>query len=300
MAIVLASVTALNDRARAQATDPLELVTQGRKLHQAGKYDEALALFQRALAADAKLFDAHLAAGVSLDLKGDYVKAREHIAKAIELAPETAKGQALTTMAVSYVFEGRAADAAAYYQKQFDRQVAAGAMDGAAATANALARVYLESGDLEKAREWYERGYEHARKLTGIPPDQVDLWELRYQHALSRIAARRGDAAETGKRQAAVKALVDKGGLNAEQLPVYQYLAGYNAFHLKQYDKAIEELAKADQRDPFILALLAQAYEQKGDKASAREYYTKVLASSAHNIQNACARPLAKKRLGTL
>jgi tetratricopeptide (TPR) repeat protein len=296
LSLAVAAAAAWIVRAGAQTSDPLELVKEGRKLHQAGKYDEAIALFQRALTADSKLFDAHLAAGVSLDLKGDYVKAREHLAQAIDLAPAQAKEQALAAMGVSYAFEARANDAAKYYQQQFDRQIAAGSLDGAAATANALGRVYLEAGDPAKAREWYVRGHETAKKLTGLPPDQVDLWELRYQHALSRIAARRGDAAEAGTHQAAVKAIVDKGGLNAEQLPAYHYLAGYNAFYLRQFDEAIEELTKADQRDPFILSLLAQAHETRGDKASALDYYTKVLASTSHNIQNAFSRPLAKRK----
>jgi tetratricopeptide (TPR) repeat protein len=297
MGVAMATAPATALRASAQATDPLELVKEGRKLHQAGQYDDALALFQRALAADPKLFDAYLGAGISLDLKGDYAKAREHLLRAIDLAPEPAKGQALTAMGVSYAFEGRAGDAAKYYQQQFDRQMAARALDGAAATANALGRVYLESGDTAKAQEWYTRGYDTAKKLSGLPPDQVDLWELRYQHAMGRIAARRGDEFGAGRHAGAVKAIVDKGGLNAEQSPVYHYLAGYNAFYLKRYDKAIEELTKADQRDPFILGLLAQSYERKGDEAAAREFYAKVLESSAHNIQNAFSRPLARKKL---
>ena len=94
-----------------------------------------------------------------------------------------------------------------------------------------------------------------------------------------------------------VKRIVDKGGANEEQRPTYQYLVGYIAFYAKRYDAAIAELAKADQRDPFILGLIAQAYAAKGDAAKAREFYEKVLESNAHTIQNAFSRPMARGKV---
>jgi len=163
-----------------------------------------------------------------------------------------------------------------------------------------MARVYLESGDPQTALKWYETGYSTSKKLTSAPPDQVDLWELRWLHARSRIAARLGDAAEAARYADAVKAIVDKGGLNEEQRPAYQYLVGYNALYAGKYETAVTELLKADQRDPFILGLLAQAYEKNNDTARAREYYSRVLASTSHNLQNAFSRPLARRRLAEL
>ena len=283
------------------AEDPIALVKEGRKLNAAGKQDEAIALYDRAIKLDPKLFDAHLAAGVALDLKGDYPRARAALQRAIDTAPdEAARNQALSAMAVSYAFERNATEAAKYYQRQFDAQSKAGGYDGAAATANALARVYLESGDTEAATKWYETGYSTSKKIANPSPDQADLWELRWLHARSRIAARRGDAAAAARDAAAVKAIVDKGGLNEEQRPAYQYLVGYNALYAGQFDTAVTELLKADQRDPFVLGLLAQAYDKQGDVMNARQCYTRVLQSNAHNLQNAFARPVARRRLAEL
>ncbi|MDR3747086.1 MAG: tetratricopeptide repeat protein [Acidobacteriota bacterium] len=56
---------------------------------------------------------------------------------------------------------------------------------------------------------------------------------------------------------------------------------------------------KADQKDPFVLVLLAQAYEKSGDKAKAMECYKQVLTINNHAPANAFARPLARKALGT-
>jgi tetratricopeptide (TPR) repeat protein len=295
--LLVLSIAAPAVSAAQAPADPLGLVQEGRKLNAAGKFDEALAAFERALKIDPQLFDAHLATGITYDLKGDYARARAALKRAIETAPEGSRAQAIGAMAVSYAFEKNAAEAATYYQQQFDAQTRAGAIDAAAATANAMARVYLESGDPQTALKWYETGYATSKKLTSAPPDQVDLWELRWLHARSRIAARLGDAAAADKFAAAVKAIVDKGGLNEEQRPAYQYLVGYNAFYAGKYETAIAELLKADLRDPFILGLLAQSYEKNKDIVRAREYYTRVLASTSHNLQNAFSRPLARTKL---
>ena len=104
-------------------------------------------LYERALAANPDLFEAHLAAGMALDLKGDYVQARRHLGRALEKPPAGAEAQALTAMGVSCAFERKPRAAAASYQRLFDHQTADGNLPGAAETANALGRVYLESGD---------------------------------------------------------------------------------------------------------------------------------------------------------
>ena len=165
-----------------------------------------------------------------------------------------------------------------------------------AETANALGRVYLESGDLENAFKWYQTGYETSRRQPKLSADQIDLWNLRWAHAQARIAARKGNLQEARAQTAVVKALLDK-GTNEDQRIQYPYLAGYVALYAKDYQTAIAELQKADQRDPFILMLIAQAYEKSGDMARARECYSQVLASNAHNPNNAFARPLARKKI---
>jgi Tfp pilus assembly protein PilF len=59
----------------------------------------------------------------------------------------------------------------------------------------------------------------------------------------------------------------------------------------------VEELLQSDQQDPFILGLIAQAYDKLGDRAKAREYYEKVMAVPVHSINTAFARPRARAAL---
>jgi len=278
----------------APAQNPL--IKEAQQLGTEGKLAEALALYRQALAADPKLVEAHLGAGRTLDLTGQYDDARRHFATAIELAGPTAKAQALTAMAVSYAFEARAADAAKFYEKVFADQIAAGNANGATGTANAMARVYLESGDLANAEKSYRTGYETSKQIKNLTPAQTDLWQMRWLHAQARIAARRGNATEARRHAAALKALLDKGENDGER-PQYQYLLGYIALEAGEYDTAIAELEKGNLGDSFVLGLIARAYEKKGDAAKATEYYRKVMAATAHSINTAFSQQWARKYL---
>lgn len=282
---------------QAPAPAALDLVKQGQKLNSDGKQDEALALYRQALEMSPNLFEAHLASGIALDLKGNYAEAREHFSKAIEGAPADSREQALRAMAMSYAFEGNARDAAKFEQQVFDARMFAKQFTGAAEIANELARIYLECGDTANAVKWYQSGYETAQHKTDLSPADKNLWIFRWENAQARIAARNGKANEAQRHVAAAKAALDKAN-NPDQARFFPYLTGYVAFYTGDYKTAIADLQKADQHDPLILALLSEAYEKTGDASQAMDYYRKVLTSNAHNPTNAFARPLAKKKLG--
>ncbi|HTW59738.1 MAG TPA: tetratricopeptide repeat protein [Terriglobales bacterium] len=275
---------------------PQDLVQQGQKLSREGKQDEALALYSRALEKAPNLFEAHLAAGVALDLKGDYAQAREHLSKAIDLAGPDTKVQALRSMAISYAFEGDGKKAEKYEKQVIDSAIAMSLWINAAEISDELARILLESGDLGNAYKWYKKGYETALRKPDLTDAEKNLWLFRWENAQARIAARRGNAAEAQQHIIAAKAALDKAN-NPDQLRFYPYLVGYVAFYTGDYKAAIAELQKADQHDALILALLGEAYEKSGDAAQAKDYYTKVLEVNSHNPTNAWARPLAKKKL---
>lgn len=289
------AVLGLSAQAQDAASAP-SLIQQARKLNAEGKQAEAVALYRQALAASPDSFEANLGAGVALDLEGNYAEARRYFSAAIDKAPPQSRAQALRSMAMSYAFEGKASEAEKFEKQVFDSQIAEKNFIAAAETADELARVYLESGNLDKAYEWYQLGYRTAHRKTDLTPAETDLWELRWEHAQARIEARRGHAEAARKHAAAVKALIDKGS-NPDQARFYPYLTGYVAFYTGDYATAIAELRKADQRDPFILSLLGQAYEKTGDTAQAMECYRKIMTINAHNPTNAFARPIARAKL---
>ena len=120
------SVTCLGQAARAQAApsafsnDAQALVKQGQKLNAEGKQDDALKLYEQALEQSPDLYEAHIESGIALDLKGEYSAARQHLKKAIEVAPADQKNRALRVMAFSYAFEGNGAEAEKFERQAFD------------------------------------------------------------------------------------------------------------------------------------------------------------------------------------
>jgi len=164
--------------------------------------------------------------------------------------------------------------------------------------ANEAARVCIEAGDLNTAEHWYKLGHDVGLKQTDISPERVSLWNFRWEHAQARLAARRGNRAEAQKHVAAAKAILDKDPKMAEaQAIFYPYLTGYVALYTGDPKTAADDLAKANQNDPFIQCLMGQAYEKLGQKEKAMECYRKAAATTAHNPPAAYARPFATKKL---
>lgn len=273
-----------------------DLVQRGEKLAHEGKLDDALSLYGQALDKSLDFYEAHLGAGMALDLKGDYAEAQKHFAKAIEVAPPDSKAQALRAMAVSYAFAGDTFKAADSELKVFNARMSKGDSVGAAEICNELARIYLEANDPDHAYKWYKLGYDTVSHKPDLTDADKNLWLFRWENAQARIAARRGKADEAQQHVAAAKAALDKAN-NPEQAKFYPYLTGYVAFYTGAYKSAIAELQKADQHDPVVLALLGQAYDKSGDASQAKAYYEKVLELTNHNPANAFARPLAKQKL---
>jgi tetratricopeptide (TPR) repeat protein len=279
-----------------RAPPTVDLIGQARKLERDGQEDAAIAAYRSALAQNPNSFDAQYGIARTLDLAGSYDEARQHFTKAIDLAPDGAKEQTLRMMGIAWTFVGNVAEATRYFTQVFDRRVAAGNTAGAAEEANELGRVYLELGQLDQAETWYRTGHDMAGREAGQPAAQVDLADMRWAHAQARLAARRGQEKEAIQQEAVVERLLDKGG-NEDQRIQDAYLRGYVEFYLGHYPAAVTELEKADQLDPCVLLLLAQANDKLEQPDRARAYYRKVLASTSHAVNSAFARPIARRTI---
>jgi tetratricopeptide (TPR) repeat protein len=298
--LLLLSATGLFARQQQSSQPQPEFIKKGQQLMREGKLEEALALYRQEFSNAENGTQAQLAAGIVLDLLGRNSEARQHFAKAIEVAATPqAKANAQRRMAMSYAFENDCQGAARFAQQVFDYQVSQKNFFQQGEIANELARVCLEAGDVNTAEKWYKTGYEAGLQEPGIKPERVALWKFRWEHAQGRMAARRNLKEEALKHVVAAKAILDQNPEMAkDQRIFYPYLAGYVAFYTGDYNMALTELQKANQDDAFIQALIAQTYEKLGQKEKALEYYRKAVQVISHNPPAAYARPLARKKLG--
>jgi tetratricopeptide (TPR) repeat protein len=279
----------------AQRPEQPEFIRQGQALMREGKLSDALALFQKVLATYPNSLPANNAAGIVLDLMGRGEEARKYFHTAIDSAPtEQIKAIAERAMAMSYAFEGDCAKTGEYEQKVFHYFVGTKDFFQQGESADEAARVCIDAGDLDAAEKWYRTGHEAGLQEPNISEARKDLWEFRWEHALARLAARRGNFAEADKDVAAAKAALDK-GTNPQQVAFFPYLVGYVAFYRGDYKTALEQFQLSNQNDPFIQCMIAQTYEKLGDKDKAQEFFKNAASTTAHNPPGAYARRLTRK-----
>jgi len=301
LALFAALFAAFTVQAQAPASpaDQPELVRRAQELVRSGSLEDALAVYQAELKTTPASVAADNGAGVVLDLLGRTKEAKAHFNRAIENADSpVAKANAWRALAMSYAFDNDCTNAA-----KFDEMVAdywASVHDsfrqGEAYTE--AGRICLETGAFDKAEELYRKGEEAGMKEPGISPARVALWKFRTEHALARLAARRGQPEEAKKHVAAARTLLDGNPEMAKDQEIFfPYLTGYVALYSGDAKTALAELQKARQNDPFIQVLMAQAYEKLGDHEQAGALYRKAAATTAHNPPAAYARPLAMKKL---
>lgn len=284
-----------------QAGDVDALVHKGRALVSIGNFDEAERLYRQALTLSPRSFETTIALGVVLDLKGQYPEAQTYLLRAVDLAPVgPACSQAMNALALSFAFQGRPAEAQKHFERLRHAQTIEGDHAGAAASARALGRIYLESGDTQNGRKWYELGYEESKPGPDQPESEHLLWQLRWHHAQGRIAAREGRLDEARRHLAEFESIMHKRAHEEDDNAIYRWLAGYVAYYERSYDRAIAELTRGNTSDPFVLNLIAMSYEAKGDVANAREYYRRSLDTNVHNLQASIARPYAQAKLASL
>lgn len=243
---------------------------------------------------------------IQLDLDGKGTEARVLFQQEIDnAAAPAAKAAAQRAMAMSWGFDANCAKAVEYEQMVMaywvtrEKEEPGNAFYQQGEMANEAARVCIDSGDLNTAQTWYRKGTELGLKEPGISADRKALWAYRLAHAEARLAARRGNRAEAEKQIAAARTALDAmTTLRAQQEPFLPYLTGYVAFYLGDTAKALADLEKANQSDPFIQCLIGQALEKQGNAAEAKEYYTRAAQTTAHNPPAAFAKPFARKKLG--
>jgi tetratricopeptide (TPR) repeat protein len=285
-----------------------EFIKQGRQLMREGKLEDALALYKKTLEASPDSLEANIAAGSVLDLMGRGTEARKYFQKAVDSAdtPER-KAMAERSMAMSYAFEANCQKAGEWERRVFEYYGTVKNFYQQGEIADEAARVCIDASpdsrennkDLDASERWYRLGHDTGLKEPSIKPDRADVWDFRWEHALARLAARRGEQAAAQRHVAAAKAILDKGKI-PQQAQFFPYLEGYVAFYGGDYKSALADFLKSNQDDSFIQCMLGRTYEKLGDKAKAVEYYEKATKAISHNPPAAYAVPFAKKRLAAL
>lgn len=247
-----------------------------------------------------------------LDSEGKTAEARAIFAALAENAPTPlARAQAQRAAALSYAFDGdcrnaiRMEEQVIAYWKTREAEEPQNAFYQQGEMANEAARICIDAGDLRNAERWYRKGRELGLKEPEPRKNPASLWEYRTEHALARIAARRGDATRAARHVAkAQEWLARDTVMAAQQRRFFPYLEGYVALYTGQLATAeakfTETLAlRGNENDPFFHYLLAETYEKQGRAEDARARYQLAFdkAANGHNPPAAFTRREARKKL---
>jgi tetratricopeptide (TPR) repeat protein len=250
--------------------------------------------------------------GAQLDVQGRTAEARAVFQAVIDTASApAAKAAAQRAIAMSYAFDGDCANTVKYetmviaYWATREQAEPQNAFYQQGEMANEAARVCIDVGELDTAERWYRRGSELGSKEPLPATHSRALWEYRLAHALGRLAARRGNAAEARRHVATARRLLDADSvMRAQQERFFPYLLGYVALHTNDLKTAETQLAQAvatpgNQNDPFMRYLLALTYERQGRTAEANALYDTAFAmATAHNPPAAFVRGALRKQRG--
>ena len=230
---------------------------------------------------------------------GRFAEARPYFSAAIKGA-RTPLERALAerAMAIGYGFASDCGNAEKLEKRAFEFYLETSDFPNAGDVADELARLCLDSGDFDRAAEWYARGHDTGLQEPNISASRRDLWDFRLANARARIAARRGKVADARKQIARAQAILSHGRI-PDQEPYLPYLEGYVAFYSRDYAAALQALSRAAAADPFIECLLAETYEALDDRVRAAEFYRKAAATTAHSVPAAYAQPFAKSKLAS-
>jgi tetratricopeptide (TPR) repeat protein len=261
------------------------------------------------LAAQATRADSLRTAG-QIDAAGKHAEARAIYQALIATAPDAAaKAAATRRLAMSYGYDGNCAkvieleeQVIAYWRTRREAEPQnAHYQEGE--MANEAARVCIDHGFLDEAEKMYRRGTALGNAEPAPRTHPASLWAFREAHALARVAARRGNAAEAKRWVGeARKALDGDPEMAKAQEQYFPYLVGYVALFTGDLATAEAEFTRtvvAMANDPFQKVLLGMTRQKKGDAAGAKALFEQAYAqSTGSNPPNVYSRTFTKKELG--
>ncbi len=279
--------------------DPNPYDSYAELLLKMGRFDEAIAQYNKALAIDSNFVNSHFGIAAALTYKGKPADAQAELEKMTQKArTDGERRTALFGQAVVAVDSGKLDQAVAEAEKEYaiaQKNNDAANMSG---DLQLKANILLEAGKYDAAKQ----AFDQALKTTtdsGLS-QQVKDNAARFSHYnFARVAIARKDLA-TAKTETETFRKGVEAAKNANQLKQAHELAGRIALEEKNYDVAITEFGQANQQNPDVLYLLAQAYKAKGDAANAKTFFTKAAKfNSLPQLNYAIVRNKAAKELAS-
>jgi tetratricopeptide (TPR) repeat protein len=279
--------------------DPNPYDSYAELLMKTGRFDESIAQYRKALAIDPHFSNSHYGIASNLMFQGKHDQAIAEAQKLTAAAQNDGDRRlAFFTRTVVYADQGKNDLAQKEMEKQYTLDSKINDPAQMAGDAQAIGFILLAAGKADAA----EKRFQQARDLqvnSSLPQETKDDAGLGYHYDLARVAVAKQDLAKA-KSEAAEYLNGAEAKKNDFRIRQGHELAGTVALADKNYDEAIKELQQANQQDPYVLYVLAVAYQGKGDTAKAKETFKQAAESyTLPTLNYALIRAKAKQQAGS-
>ena len=279
--------------------DPNPYDSYAELLLKMGRFDEAITQYNKALAINSNFVNSHFGIAAALTYKGQASDAQAELQKITQKARSDAERRtALFGQTIVAIDTGKLDQALAEVDKQYALGEKSNDVPAMAGDLQLKGTILLEMGRHDEAK----RAYDQALKLTtdsNLSAAVKDNAARVHHFNLARVAVAKKDL-PVAKTETETFRKGAEGAKNANQLKQAHELAGRIALEEKNYDGALAELLQANQQNPYVLYLLGQAYQAKGDTAKAKEAFKKTAKfNSLPQLNYAFVRSRAEKALTT-
>lgn len=280
--------------------DPNPYDSYAELLLKIGRFDESIATYHKALALDPNFVASHMGIAMDYLYKGKPDSGSAQLAKLSAAARNDGeRRQAIFSQVVIYVDGGKMDAALKELEKQY--AIAEKSNDAAAMSTDfgAKGNILLEMGNYDGALAAFDKSAQLIA-TSDLSQQIKNNAELLLHFNRARVAIGKKEMAKA-KMETETFSNGAEASRNVNQIFQEHQLAGAIALTEKNYGKAIAEYLQSSQQNPNNLYRLALAYQAKGEKAKAKEFYQKAAHFNGLPALNyAFIRTKAEKLLSTL
>jgi tetratricopeptide (TPR) repeat protein len=252
--------------------DPNPYDSYAELLMKTGRFDESIAQYRKALSIDPHFVGSHFGIASDLTFQGKHDQAIAQAQKMERAGRNDGDRRlAMFTRTLVYVDQGNTSQALKEMQRQYDLGARIGDTAAMAGDLVSMGDILLNAGKPDDAKKRYEQAL-NIQEKSGLSTEVKEDATLGHHFNLGRVALAKTDL-ETAKSEGETYLNGAKEKGNPTRIRQAHELAGRIALQEKQFDQAIDELGQANQQDPYVLYVIALAYQGKGDQDKAKEMF---------------------------
>ena len=261
-----------------------------------GRYDESIEQYNKAIQTDPEFVSALVGIGNNYIFKKDYKKARDYYQQSYDKSLNiNQKLGALWWKAVSYIHEGKTADAINVFEERskiaFDNNYPTAGITGYRFAGLTLA----DKGNIKEAERYINKAYDLINS-SKLREEDHKAYEITIGLDRCYLQILKKDIIGAEKNLETLKQVIDKRQVSAE-IEYLNFITGLLQFHKGNNDLALQYFQKTGEGNPYIWYWKAVAQEKAGNNQEAKKLFAKIANYNANSVPLALVRDIAKNKL---